>query len=110
MIPETVYKYKPIVLSKEEENNGDIQFDTTKIKYILDIIQEHRLYCGSLENLNDPFEASHLTIYRDGVAGASLFASNGIIPLHTYKRFAKYRVLSLTVDAKISSNVGIICK
>lgn len=27
MIPETVYKYKPIVLSKEEENNGDIQFD-----------------------------------------------------------------------------------
>ena len=30
MIPETVYKYKPIVLSKEEENNGDIQFDTTK--------------------------------------------------------------------------------
>ena len=38
MIPVTVYKYKPIVLSKEE-NNGDIQFDTTKIKYILDIIQ-----------------------------------------------------------------------
>lgn len=100
MIPETVYKYKPIVLSKEEENNGDIQFDTTKIKYILDIIQEHRLYCASLENLNDPFEASHLTIYGDGVAGASLFASNGIIPPHTYKRFAKYRVLSLTVDAK----------
>lgn len=30
MIPESVYKYKPIVLSKEEENNVDIQFDTKK--------------------------------------------------------------------------------
>lgn len=92
MIPETVYKYKPIVLSKEDYTN-DIQFDTSKIEYILDIIQEHRLYCASLENLNDPFEASHLTIYGDGVAGASLLANNGIIPPHTYERFAKYKVL-----------------
>lgn len=30
MIPESVYKYKPIVLSKEEKNNVDIQFDTKK--------------------------------------------------------------------------------
>lgn len=33
MIPETVYKYKPIVLSKEDYTN-DIQFDTSKIEYI----------------------------------------------------------------------------
>lgn len=84
MKPETVYKYKSIAFNKVDykkaknivdSNNRD--FDNSNLWQILDIIQEDRLYCSTLEQLNDPFEALHLTIYGNCAAGDSLLSSVG---------------------------------
>lgn len=108
MIPETIYKYKSISFKQVDftktkeiiDSNDKKNYDNSNIGYILDIIQEHRLYCATLNELNDPFEALHLSIFGDGTAGGSLYSSKGIVPPYTYKRFAKYRILSLTDNPK----------
>ena len=107
MIPETIYKYKSISFkqvdftkAKEIIDSNDKNYDNSNIELILDIIQEHRLYCATLNELNDPFEALHLSIFGDGTAGSSLYSSKGIVPPYTYKRFSKYRILSLTDNPK----------
>ena len=64
MIPETIHKYKSISFkqvdftkAKEIIDSNDKNYDNSNIELILDIIQEHRLYCATLNELNDPFEA-----------------------------------------------------
>lgn len=107
MIPETVYKYKSIAFNKvdykkakEIADSNDKDFDNSNLWQISGIIQENRLYCSTLEQLNDPFEALQLAIFGDCAAGDSLLSSAGIVPPHTYKHFAEYRILSLTDDPK----------
>lgn len=107
MVPEAIYKYKSIAFKKVDYtkakkiiDSNDKDYDNSNIKYILDIIQNHRLYCSTLEELNDPFEAMHLSIFGDVPAGSSLYSSNGIVPPYMYERFEKYRILSLTDNPK----------
>ena len=64
MLPRIIFKYKPIMFNEmdfqkiqEVYEGNKCDFDNSNYKYISEILEEHKLYCPTRNELNDPFEA-----------------------------------------------------
>ena len=107
MLPRIIFKYKPIMFNEmdfqkiqEVYEGNKCDFDNSNYKYISEILEEHKLYCPTRNELNDPFEALQFRLYGNAVAGGSLYSSNRELPPHYEELLSKYRILSLTDNAK----------
>lgn len=66
------------------------------LEYLLDIIQNQRLYLADIEELNDPLEG--LMMECSGWAGCSYYNGTPILHPHYRGALEKYRILSLTEE------------
>lgn len=85
---------------QEVYEGNKCDFDNSNYKYISEILEEHKLYCPTRNELNDPFEALQFRLYGNAVAGDTLYSSKGEFPPHYEELLPKYRILSLTDNAK----------